>query len=69
MHLIDTGVVIELRRAGTGRADPGLVTWASDVARQTLFVSALTLMELDAPAPSAATKRSAPRPPPGSTRK
>jgi predicted nucleic acid-binding protein len=50
MHLIDTGVVIELRRAGTGRADPGLVTWASDVARQTLFVSALTLMELDAAA-------------------
>jgi predicted nucleic acid-binding protein len=50
MHLLDTGVVIELRRAGTGRADPGLVTWASDVARQTLFVSTLTLMELDAAA-------------------
>jgi predicted nucleic acid-binding protein len=50
MHLIDTGVVLELRRAGTGRADPGLVTWASGVARQTLFVSALTLIELDAAA-------------------
>lgn len=60
MHLLDTEVVIELRRAGTGRADPGLVTWASDVARQTLFLSALTLMELEAAAARAARRDKAP---------
>ncbi|MEZ0243380.1 MAG: type II toxin-antitoxin system VapC family toxin, partial [Sphingomonas sp.] len=47
MYLIDTPIVFELRKAKAGRTDAGLVTWASGVARQNLFVSALTLLELE----------------------
>jgi hypothetical protein len=47
MYLLDTGVVFELRKAKAGGTDPGLASWAAGVARQDLFVSALTLLELD----------------------
>lgn len=47
MYLLDTGVVLELRKARTGAADPGVVAWASGVDKERLFVSALTLVELD----------------------
>lgn len=47
MYLLDTGVVLELRKAKTGRSDKGLATWAAGVPRQNLFISALTLLELD----------------------
>jgi hypothetical protein len=47
MYLLDTGVVLELRKAKAGRTDPGLVTWAAGIATQHLFVSALTLLELE----------------------
>lgn len=47
MYLLDTGVVFELRKAKSGRTDPGLAAWASGVARQNLFLSALSLLELD----------------------
>lgn len=47
MHLLDTEVVFELRNAKGGRADAGLSAWASRAARASLFVSALTLLELE----------------------
>jgi len=47
MFLLDTPIVLELRKAKSGRADPGLVSWAGGVARQNLFISALTLLELE----------------------
>ena len=47
MYLLDTGVVFELRKAKAGRTDPGLATWAAGVATQNLFLSALTLLELE----------------------
>ena len=47
MHLLDTGVVFELRNAKAGGADPGLAAWAASAARSSLFVSALTLLELE----------------------
>src|SRR3569623_3425630 len=47
MYLLDTPVSSELRRARTGRADPGVVTWASGIASQNLFVSVLSLLELE----------------------
>lgn len=47
MHLLDAAVVAELRLARTGRADPGLCAWAGALDRQTLFISALTLLEIE----------------------
>jgi predicted nucleic acid-binding protein len=47
MYLIDTGIVLELRKAKTPHADPGLTAWASGIARQKLFISALNLLELE----------------------
>lgn len=46
MYLLDTGVVVELGRARAGRTDPGLTAWAGGVSRHSLFISALTLVEL-----------------------
>ncbi|MEG3181345.1 type II toxin-antitoxin system VapC family toxin [Sphingomonas sp. LT1P40] len=46
MFLLDTDIVYELRHARAGRSDPGFTAWASAVSIQTLFVSALTLLEL-----------------------
>ena len=47
MYLLDTHVVSELRKAKTGQVDPGVMTWASGVARQNLYLSALSLLELE----------------------
>ena len=47
MYLLDTGVVLELRKAKSGQADPGLAAWAAGIARQKLFISALNLLEIE----------------------
>ena len=47
MYLLDTHIVFELRKAKVGRTDPGLTTWVAGVARQNLFLSALSLLELE----------------------
>lgn len=47
MHLLDTGVVLELRKARSEPPDPGLAAWAGGIARQKLFISALTLLEIE----------------------
>ena len=56
MHLLDTPVVIALRDARSGRADPALSAWASGVAPQSLFISAITLHELEGRAARASRK-------------
>ncbi|ATY31445.1 type II toxin-antitoxin system VapC family toxin [Sphingomonas psychrotolerans] len=48
MYLLDTPIVFELRRARAGEADPGLAAWAASVARERLFLSAISLVELEA---------------------
>lgn len=48
MFLLDGEVVAELRHAKAGGADPQLAAWAGAIDRHKLFVSALTLIELDA---------------------
>jgi hypothetical protein len=45
MYLLDTNVVSELRKAG--RADANVVAWASKVATGTLYISAVTLLEIE----------------------
>jgi predicted nucleic acid-binding protein len=47
MYLLDTGVVLELRKARAGQSDPGLAAWAGGIARQKLFISALNLLEIE----------------------
>lgn len=47
MYLLDTGVVLELRKAKTAQSDPGLTAWAAGIARQKLFISALNLLEIE----------------------
>jgi predicted nucleic acid-binding protein len=47
MYLLDTQVAFELRKAKAGRTDQGLAGWAAGVSRQNLFLSALSLLELD----------------------
>ncbi|ESQ89131.1 twitching motility protein PilT [Asticcacaulis sp. AC460] len=47
MYLLDTPVITELRKARSGKADPGVVNWAGGVARQNMYVSTLTLLELE----------------------
>jgi predicted nucleic acid-binding protein len=47
MFVLDTNVVSELRKARTGKADPGVVAWAAGVRRGSLFLSAITVLELE----------------------
>lgn len=47
MYLLDTGIVLELRKARAGPADAGLAAWATGIARPQLFISALTLLEIE----------------------
>ncbi|UAL12310.1 PIN domain-containing protein [Caulobacter segnis] len=56
MHLLDTDIVFQLRDAKAGGADPGLTAWAAKAARSSLFVSALTLLELESAASRAERK-------------
>jgi len=47
VYLLDTPIVFDLRKAKAGDADPGLIRWAAGVGRQHMFISALTLLELE----------------------
>ncbi|MQA25547.1 MAG: PIN domain-containing protein [Micromonosporaceae bacterium] len=47
MFLLDTNVVSELRKARTGRADKNVAEWAASVPVASLFVSAVTIQELE----------------------
>jgi len=47
MFLLDTNVVSELRKSGVGKAHPNVVKWAHSVDASRLFISAITLLELE----------------------
>jgi predicted nucleic acid-binding protein len=47
MFLLDTNVVSELRKAGDGKAEANVVAWASSVDAAILYLSAITLMEIE----------------------
>jgi len=47
MFLLDTNVVSELRKVRLGRADANVAAWAQSVDAADLFVSAITIMELE----------------------
>jgi len=47
MYVLDTNVVSELRKARFGKADANVAAWAASVDAADLFVSAITIMELE----------------------
>ena len=47
MFLLDTNVVSELRKAHAGKADLNVTAWASGVPYGSLFISAITVLELE----------------------
>ena len=47
MFLLDTNVISELRKAGDGKADANVTAWLAGVDAGTLYLSAMTLMELE----------------------
>ncbi len=46
-YLLDTNVVSELRRVRGGTANPGLAAWAEQVPSVAMFISAITIHELE----------------------
>jgi predicted nucleic acid-binding protein len=56
MFLLDTPILFELRKARSGGAEAGLTAWASGVARERLFLSAISLVELETGAAEAARR-------------
>jgi predicted nucleic acid-binding protein len=47
MFLLDTNVVSELRKMVAGRANPGVVAWEARTHAGTMFISVMTVMELE----------------------
>ena len=47
MYLLDTNVISELRKAKTGKISKNVETWASHVPASTLFLSVITILELE----------------------
>ncbi len=47
MYLLDTNVISELRKAKSGKANSKVTAWAESVAANSLFLSAITILELE----------------------
>ncbi|PCI63568.1 MAG: VapC toxin family PIN domain ribonuclease [Gammaproteobacteria bacterium] len=47
MYLLDTNVISELRKAGSSRADLNVVKWAKDKPTSSLFISVITILEIE----------------------
>ena len=47
MHLLDTNVVSELRKVSASKADAQVAAWAARVRQSQMFVSVITIHELE----------------------
>lgn len=47
MYVLDTNVLSELRKVRPGKADANVAAWAESVDAADLFISAITIMELE----------------------
>lgn len=47
MYLLDTNMVSELRKVSSGKADAGVAAWAERVDASSLFLSAISVHELE----------------------
>ncbi len=46
-YLLDTNVISELRKAGTPKVNQQVINWAKNIEAEDMFISALTLMEIE----------------------
>jgi len=47
MYLLDTNVISELRKTKSGKADSSVVAWANSMSATRLFISVITVLELE----------------------
>jgi len=47
MYLLDTNVISELRKVGSGRANTSVALWADSVNAADLYISVITVQELE----------------------
>lgn len=47
MFLLDTNIISELRKAKSDKSDKNVVAWASSVSAASLFISVITILELE----------------------
>lgn len=47
MFLLDTTIISELRKAKSGKADKNVVAWANSVSASSLYLSVITILELE----------------------
>jgi toxin FitB len=47
MFVLDTNIISEMRKVRSGKANPGVGTWAASVPAAQLFISAITVHELE----------------------
>lgn len=47
MFVLDTNVVSELRKAKAGKADPNVTAWAAGIPVNQMFLSAISVLELE----------------------
>ena len=47
MFLLDTNVVSELRKVRSGKANPAVTAWSTDVHSAQMFISSITIHELE----------------------
>ncbi len=47
MYLLDTNVISELRKAKSGKSNPNVIAWAKDISPSSLFLSVITILELE----------------------
>ena len=47
MYLLDTNVISELRKVGSGRANASVALWADNVDAADLYISVITVQELE----------------------
>lgn len=47
MYLLDTNVVSELRKAKSGKSNKNVTAWAKSVSATSLFISVITILELE----------------------
>ena len=47
MYLLDTNVIAELRKAKSPKIDQKVLTWANSVSAASLFLSVITVLELE----------------------
>lgn len=47
MFILDTNVISELRKASSGRANENVVAWARSVPTASLYISAISVLEIE----------------------